>query len=222
MGIGGDQGGSIRMPASKNGLVGMKPTTGLVPYTGIVSLEPTLDHTGPMTRNVLDNALFLEVLAGADGIDDRQQAGCPFTGDVPQYSQIAETGIEGLRVGIISESLDRPMADARVSALVVKAARQFEKLGATVSDVSVPMHALAPELWAVIGRLSAATSMTGKACGRRQLCLNDLTDQMFPLTQNSFEKMFPSAVNTLVNGIYGWEKMPPSVRPTLSSAQMAS
>lgn len=48
--IGGDQGGSIRIPASKNGIVGMKPTHGLVPYTGVVSLEPTLDHVGPMSR----------------------------------------------------------------------------------------------------------------------------------------------------------------------------
>lgn len=50
MGIGGDQGGSIRLPASKNGIVGLKPTFGLVPYTGIASFEATLDHTGPMTR----------------------------------------------------------------------------------------------------------------------------------------------------------------------------
>lgn len=48
--IGGDQGGSIRIPAAKNGIVGMKPTHGLVPYTGVVSLEPTLDHVGPMSR----------------------------------------------------------------------------------------------------------------------------------------------------------------------------
>lgn len=52
MGIGGDQGGSIRIPASKNGIVGLKPTWGLVPYTGIASFEATLDHTGPMTRVV--------------------------------------------------------------------------------------------------------------------------------------------------------------------------
>jgi amidase len=50
LGIGGDQGGSIRLPASKNGIVGLKPTFGLVPYTGIASFEATLDHTGPMTR----------------------------------------------------------------------------------------------------------------------------------------------------------------------------
>ena len=65
--IGGDQGGSIRMPSSFCGTVGMKATHGLVPYTGILSLEPTIDHVGPITANVADNALLLEVIAGADG-----------------------------------------------------------------------------------------------------------------------------------------------------------
>src|SRR5690348_16602116 len=64
MAIGGDQGGSIRIPASFSGIYGMKPTYGLVPYTGVMPIELTLDHTGPMTRTVRDNALLLEVLAG--------------------------------------------------------------------------------------------------------------------------------------------------------------
>src|SRR5438128_405281 len=72
MAIGGDQGGSIRIPASFSGIYGMKGTHGLVPYTGVMPIEITLDHTGPMTRNVRDNALLLEVLAGADGLDPRQ------------------------------------------------------------------------------------------------------------------------------------------------------
>ena len=64
MAMGGDQAGSIRIPASYCGVVGLKPTFGLVPYTGIMGLDPTIDHIGPMTRTVADNALFLEVLAG--------------------------------------------------------------------------------------------------------------------------------------------------------------
>ena len=72
MAIGGDQGGSIRMPASFCGIYGMKPTHGLVPYTGIMPIEIYVDHTGPMTATVQDNALLLEVIAGADGYDPRQ------------------------------------------------------------------------------------------------------------------------------------------------------
>ena len=66
MAIGGDQGGSIRIPAAYCGIYGLKPTHGLVPYTGIFPIEMTIDHTGPMTATVADNALLLEVLAGPD------------------------------------------------------------------------------------------------------------------------------------------------------------
>ena len=61
MAIGGDQGGSIRIPACWCGIVGMKPTHGLVPYTGICPIEITLDHTGPMARTVTECAALLEV-----------------------------------------------------------------------------------------------------------------------------------------------------------------
>ena len=61
MAVGGDQGGSIRMPAAACGIVGLKPTYGLVPYTGIMSIDFTLDHAGPMARTVYDTALMLEV-----------------------------------------------------------------------------------------------------------------------------------------------------------------
>src|SRR2546429_6069971 len=64
MAMGGDQGGSIRLPASFSGVCGMKPTWGLVPYTGIMPIEIFVDHTGPMTATVADNALLLEVVAG--------------------------------------------------------------------------------------------------------------------------------------------------------------
>src|SRR6202042_442657 len=79
MAIGGDQGGSIRIPASFCGIYGMKATHGLVPYTGVMPIEITIDHTGPMTATIADNALMLEVLAGPDGLDPRQYA--PKVGD---------------------------------------------------------------------------------------------------------------------------------------------
>ena len=66
MATGGDQGGSIRIPAAACGIVGLKPTFGLLPYTGIMPIEFTLDHTGPMTRTVHDAALMLEVGSPAE------------------------------------------------------------------------------------------------------------------------------------------------------------
>ena len=73
MTIGCDQGGSIRTPASWCGVVGLKPTFGLVPYTGIFSADATIDHVGPMGRSAVDVALMLEVIAGRDPLDPRQQ-----------------------------------------------------------------------------------------------------------------------------------------------------
>jgi len=72
MATGGDQAGSIRIPASLSGVVGIKPTWGLVPYTGIMGMDPTIDHAGPLTATASENALFLEVMAGEDGYDSRQ------------------------------------------------------------------------------------------------------------------------------------------------------
>ena len=72
--LGGDQGGSIRIPSAFCGTVGHKPTYGLVPYTGAFPIENTLDHLGPITRTVRDAALMLGVLAGPDGLDPRQRA----------------------------------------------------------------------------------------------------------------------------------------------------
>lgn len=217
-GIGGDQGGSIRLPSSMNGIVGLKPTTGLVPYTAIASLEPIVDHTGPMTKTVLDNALLLQAIAGADGWDDRQQAGCPYPEDVLDYPALARQGVKGMKIGILKESLDQPMHDPRVSELVIKAAKALEQLGCVVDEVSVPMHKLGPELWAVSrkpftccdtlktnlvqfpGRFSHYSSLVGQNSGRRGYCMNDLTDKMLPITQEKFDKMWPSIANTLING----------------------
>ena len=70
--LGGDQGGSIRMPSAYSGTHGLEPTQGLVPYPGIMPIELTIDHTGPITSTGKDNALLLEVLAGPDGRDPRQ------------------------------------------------------------------------------------------------------------------------------------------------------
>lgn len=80
MSLGGDQGGSIRIPSSSCGIVGLKPTFGLVPYTGIISIIRAIDHVGPMAKNVTDCARLLTAIAGFDdGKDDRQPScGIPF------------------------------------------------------------------------------------------------------------------------------------------------
>ena len=135
MTIGGDQGGSIRIPASFCGVVGHKPTHGLVPYTGIVGIDNTFDHAGPMTRTVHDAALLLEVIAGKDPLDPRQ-------GEVPvqDYTGALGVGVGGLRVGILTEGFGLPESDAQVDQKVMEASNRLAELGAEVSEVSVPWH----------------------------------------------------------------------------------
>ncbi|MBL8895529.1 MAG: amidase [Rhizobiales bacterium] len=145
MAIGGDQGGSIRMPASFCGVYGMKPTHGLVPYTGIMPIEPTLDHTGPMTANVAANALLLEVIAGPDGLDPRQ-----INVRTDRYTAALGRGVAGLRIGIVSEGFGRPESERDVDQKVRKAAEKFRGLGATVEEVSVPMHRDGLAIWTPI------------------------------------------------------------------------
>src|SRR6267154_1078473 len=135
MAIGGDQGGSIRIPSSFSGIYGMKATYGLVPYTGVMPIELTIDHTGPMTRHVRDNALLLEVLAGADGLDPRQ--GAP---KVAKYTEALEGGVRGLRIGIVKEGFGLPVSEPDVDPKVMAGAQLFRKLGATVDEMSVAMQ----------------------------------------------------------------------------------
>ena len=145
MAIGGDQGGSIRMPASFCGCYGMKPTHGLVPYTGIMPIENTIDHTGPMTQNVMDNALMLEVIAGADGLDPRQ-----YDVKTDRYTAAVGRGVSGLRIGIIKEGYEQPGAENDVNEKVRAAAEILRGLGATVDEISVPWHNLGTAIWTPI------------------------------------------------------------------------
>lgn len=134
--IGGDQGGSIRGPSSWSGVFGLKPTYGLVPYTGAFPLEMTIDHLGPMARTAADVALLLDVLAGADGLDPRQTRYAPPTRAVEALS----LGTAGLRLGVLVEGFDWDVSEPDVESNVRAAARRFGQLGASVSEVSVPWH----------------------------------------------------------------------------------
>ena len=154
MAIGGDQGGSIRMPSAFCGIYGMKGTHGLVPYTGVMPIEITLDHTGPMTNNVRDNALLMEVLAGADGLDPRQYAP-----KVAEYTKALDGGVKGLKVGVVKEGFGLPNSEAGVDAKVKAASKVLAKLGATVDEVSVPMHLLGTAIWLPIAAEGATELM---------------------------------------------------------------
>ena len=175
MAIGGDQGGSIRVPASCCGLYGLKPTWGLVPYTGIMPLEIMIDHTGPMTRTVEDNALLLEVIAGSDGYDSR----CTEY-DVPSYTHQLDGGVDGMKIGIVREGFGQPGSEEIVETKVRNAVKQFEQLGATVHEISIPEHLMVPSIWTPIGTGGLTATMMwgdGYGSGRQDLYPVSLMDR---------------------------------------------
>src|SRR3712207_3748882 len=135
--LGGDQGGSIRMPAAFCGIVGHKPTHGLVPYTGAFPIELTLDHLGPMTRTVADAAAMLDVLAGRDGNDPRQPADL-----VPEHYAAALGGdVAGLRVGVVAQGFGwAELSEPGVDDTVRAAAARLGELGIEVVEVDLPWH----------------------------------------------------------------------------------
>ena len=157
--LGGDQGGSIRIPAAFCGVVGHKPTHGLVPYTGAFPIENTLDHLGPITRTVRDAAVMLGVLAGPDGLDPRQRhlpagpAGAsgpagPLAGD---YLSGLAAGVSDLRIGVLKEGFGFPgLSGPGVDAAVRSAVATLAAAGADVSEISVPWHSDALHVWTVI------------------------------------------------------------------------
>ena len=161
MAIGGDQGGSIRMPAAYCGVYGLKPTHGLVPYTGIFPIENTLDHTGPMTATVADNALLLEVIAGPDGLDHRQ-----LNVKTAAYTNALTGDAKGMKIAVVKEGFGLPNSEADVDALVRKGADTFRSLGARVDEVSIPMHLAGLAIWFPIAAEGATVQMmNGNAFG---------------------------------------------------------
>jgi amidase len=199
MGIGADQGGSIRIPASLCGLVGFKATVGLIPYTGCVSNEASIDYVGPMTQTVMDNALLLEAIAGVDGLDDRQRAGTPFRHQVPAYSKLLleskHVGLKGIRIGVLKEGLSFKIIDPGVESKFRAAAAVLEELGAIVEEVSIPMHVIAPAIFGAASKQGGAIGRAGHASGRRQVMLTDLYEIMLPRTPESIKKVSSSSCN---------------------------
>jgi amidase len=155
MALGGDQGGSIRIPASFCGIYGLKPSWGLVPYTGIMPIELTLDHTGPMTATVEENALLLEVLAGPDGLDPRQAAGAV----AKPYREALGQGAAGLKIAVVEEGFGHPQSMPQVDAIVRDAAERFRGLGATVDTLSIPPHRQTAAVWLPIAAEGATMQM---------------------------------------------------------------
>lgn len=208
-GIGGDQGGSIRIPAAHSGIVGLKATFGLIPYTGCVSGEFNIDHVGPMTRTVERNARLLQAIAGFDGIDDRAGPGCPSPESLPSYIDAATSGdVTGMRIGILKEAFEIDLLQESMSSKVKAAVDKFTALGAIVEEVSIPMHRVSGQIAQIISRAGGANTQSGRPNGRRGLHLNDLTEKCFPQTSEAAAKTYFTVRNCRLVGEYAWKNYP--------------
>lgn len=143
--LGSDTGGSIRIPAAVCGTVGLKPTYGRASRAGVASLSWSLDHVGPLTRNVTDSAIVLNAMAG---YDRRDPASVNLA--VPDFTAGINDGVAGLKIGIptnfFTANLDPEIAEATANV-----AARYESLGAELVEVEVPMAELiVPTLWGIM------------------------------------------------------------------------
>jgi aspartyl-tRNA(Asn)/glutamyl-tRNA(Gln) amidotransferase subunit A len=151
--LGTDTGGSIRQPAALCGIVGLKPTYGLVSRYGLIAFASSLDQAGPLTRDVRDAALLLQAIAGHD---PRDATSLPNA--VPDYAAALEGGIDGLRVGVVKELSGEGLQEG-VRLLFQEAVKLLEKLGARVDEVSVPTFDYGIDAYYLIAPAEASANL---------------------------------------------------------------
>jgi len=155
--IGGDQGGSIRAPASWCGVLGLKPTHGLVPYVGITGIDQTFDHCGPLARTTADLAALLQAIAGRDEGDPRQRE-VPTTDYAAAVDQAADS-LARTRIGVVTEGFAEEIGvEPETAAAVRETIERLRALGAETVDVSLPEHLQAGGI-AFIGFVEGMTNL---------------------------------------------------------------
>ena len=151
--IGTDTGGSIRQPAALCGVVGLKPTYGLVPRYGLIAFASSLDQAGPITRDVRDAALVLTAIAGLDPKDSTS-----LPSPVPDYVGALVKGIDGLKIGVVKE-ISGEGVDPAVQTRFREAVQILEKLGAQVGEVSLPTFGYGIDIYYLIAPAEASSNL---------------------------------------------------------------
>ena len=151
--LGSDTGGSIRQPASFCGIVGLKPTYGLISRFGLVAFASSLDQVGPLTINVSDCAEVLNVIAGHDPLDSTS-----ISNSLPDYKMSLRTDLSGLKIGVPKEYFP-PEMNPEVSAIVKNAVKTLESLGADVEEISLPSTPNALAVYYLIAPSEASANL---------------------------------------------------------------
>jgi aspartyl-tRNA(Asn)/glutamyl-tRNA(Gln) amidotransferase subunit A len=179
---GTDTGGSVRQPASLCGLVGVKPTYGRVSRYGIIAFASSLDQAGPITRTVEDAAALLQMAAGNDPMDATS-----IPGDVPNFLEGIDGGIDGMRIGIVKEFAEgsQPGVKQRVD----EAYARLEKLGATIQEVSLPSFQFGISAYYLIAPAEASSNLArydGVRYGYRNEEAGDIVKMMSRTREEGF------------------------------------
>ena len=151
---GTDTGGSIRQPASLCGITGLKPTYGRVSRYGMIAFASSLDQAGPMTRTAEDAAIMLNCMAGFDARDSTS-----VDREVPDYTKNLSDSLEGLTIGLPKEYFGEGL-DAAVGKAVEDAIAEYQKLGATVTDISLPNTHLAVPTYYVVAPAECSSNLS--------------------------------------------------------------
>jgi aspartyl-tRNA(Asn)/glutamyl-tRNA(Gln) amidotransferase subunit A len=152
--IGSDTGGSIRQPASFCGVVGMKPTYGLVSRFGLIAFASSLDQIGPITNNVEDSAIVLSAIAGYDSRDSTS-----LKVDIPDYSSGLKSDLNGFNIGVPKEYFTLGI-DPKIENNVREAIKTLEELGANVEEVSLPHTKYALSVYYIIAPSEASANLS--------------------------------------------------------------
>jgi len=194
--LGSDTGGSIRQPASYCGVVGLKPTYGLVSRFGLVAFASSLDQIGPITKNVEDSAFVLQAIAGHD---DRDSTSANVS--IPDYLSALTGDVNGLRIGVPKEYLGQGIAP-QVKESVLEALKTFEKLGATWEEISLPHTEYAVATYYLLASSEASSNLARFDGVRYGVRANDPANLLDLYRRSRSEGFGPEVKRRIMLGTY--------------------
>lgn len=162
-----------------------------------------------MCANVEDCALMLEVIAGADGIDDRQphdhaHGSIKYSEEIKKHLAVTDKPLSGMKIGVLKEGFEDPLMDANVEKTCRAAIAKFVDLGAEVKDISIPLHKESGMIWMVsLPMAGTVQGLLGNPSGRKQLLFSDRAEKIGPqLTQSAFDALGPGGQNIYLRGLF--------------------
>ena len=194
--LGSDTGGSIRQPASLCGVVGLKPTYGLVSRYGLVAFASSLDQIGPITKDVTDSALLLNLIAGHDEKDSTSM-----DMEKKDYTLSLVNDVKGMKIGLPKEYIGEGINE-EVKQAILNVAKKYEELGATVEECSLDVGKYATAVYYIIACAEASSNL-GRFDGIRYGYRTEKYDNLKDIYRNSRSEGFgPEVKRRIILGTY--------------------